>query len=272
MSFNLAEWINLIVRWFHVFVAILWVGQTYYFMWLDRQMAVEEAAGVSEGSAPQVWMVHSGGFYVVEKQKGLEHLPHTLHWFKWEAALTWLSGMVLLLVVYYWGGLLIDTDVADISLGMASALGLGFLVAAWVVYDLLWLSPLVKNEWVGATLSYLLVVAVAFGLTHVFSGRAAYMHMGAMFGTLMAANVWLRILPAQRQMIAAVKEGKPLDLTLGARAKFRSQHNAYIVVPLVFIMVSNHFPVSTYGNAYNWVVLSVLVLVGWGVAELIKKI
>lgn len=272
MSFNLSEWINLVVRWFHVFVAILWVGQTYYFMWLDRQLAVEEAAGGSEGSVPQVWMVHSGGFYVVEKQKGLEHLPGTLHWFKWEAALTWISGMVLLLLVYYWGGLLVDSDVADISLGMASAIGLGFLVAAWVVYDLLWLSPLAKNEWVGATLSYLLVVAVAFGLTRVFSGRAAYMHMGAMFGTLMAANVWLRILPAQRQMIAAVKESKPPDLTLGARAKFRSQHNAYMVVPLVFIMVSNHFPVATYGNAYNWVVLSVLVLVGWVAAELMKKI
>lgn len=108
MSFNLAEWINLIVRWFHVYVAILWVGQTYYFMWLDRQMAAEEAAGDSEGSAPRVWMVHSGGFYAVEKQKGLDRLPRTLHWFKWEAALTWISGMVLLLVVYYWGGLLVD--------------------------------------------------------------------------------------------------------------------------------------------------------------------
>lgn len=273
MDFIFIPWANLIIRWFHIFVAILWVGQTYYFMWLDRQLAGEESAGKSDGSPARVWMVHSGGFYVVEKHKGLELLPGKLHWFKWEAALTWLSGMALLWLVYYrGGGLLVDTDVADIGVGTAAAIGLGTIVAAWLVYDFLWLSPLSRVEWLGVTLSFALVVGVAFGLTRVLSGRAAYMHVGAIFGTLMAANVWLRILPAQRQMVAAVKAGEQPDPALGARARFRSKHNSYLVVPLIFIMISSHFPVITYGHAYNWVVLSVLVLAGWGAARLIRML
>ena len=261
------EWINLAARWIHIYVAILWVGQTYFFMWIEGRLTEGEAE-----DAGKVWMVHSGGFYVVEKQKIPELLPRTLHWFKWEAAFTWLSGMVLLIVVYYMGGLLVDTSVADISAGQGAAIGLGMLAVSWAVYDLLWLSPLAKTEWLAATISFVLVVAVAFGLTKVFSGRAAYMHVGAMFGTLMAANVWMRILPAQRQMVAALQEGKPADLTLATRAKFRSKHNSFMVVPLIFIMVSNHFPVATYGNNYGWLVLSVLVLAGWGAARLIRSL
>jgi uncharacterized membrane protein len=261
------EWLNLIVRWFHVFAGILWIGTTYFFTWLDGRLTEEEQA--AKGERAQVWMVHSGGFYVVQKEK--KQGTRTLHWFRWEAALTWLSGMFLLVLVYYMGGVLLDKDVRDISLGAGVAIGLGLLVVAWVVYDLMVQSPLGKNEILFAVISYLLVVGVAFGLAQVFSGRAVYIHVGAMFGTIMAANVWMRILPAQRRMIAAAKEGREPDMTLAARAKLRSKHNTFMVVPVVFTMISNHFPSTTYGDKYNWAILSILVLLGWFAAKLIRR-
>jgi len=263
---TLSEWLNLLARWFHVFAGILWIGTTYYFTWLDGRFTEQESG---KGEKTQVWMVHSGGFYVVEKEK--KPGPHELHWFRFEALLTWLSGMVLLVLVYYMGGVLIDTDVWDISVGAGTAIGLGVLVGGWILYDLLAQSPLVKREIPFAAVAYLLVVATAFGLTHVFSGRAAYMHVGAMMGTIMAANVWMRILPAQRKMIAAVKEGKEPDQNLALRAKLRSKHNTFIIVPVVFIMISNHFPAASYGSEYNWIVLAVLILLGWFAAKIIRR-
>jgi uncharacterized membrane protein len=271
MSFSLGEWLNLAVRWFHVFAGILWIGQTYFFTWLDGRLSAEEEAAKSAGPAAQVWMVHSGGFYVVEKQKVPELLPRTLHWFRWEAGLTWLSGMVLLVLVYYMGGVLVDDSVANISVAMGVLIGVGVLMLSWVVYDRLVQSPLGKSEPLFAAVSFLLVVGIAYGLTHVLSGRAAYIHVGAMFGTIMAANVWMRILPAQRKMVAALQEGKTPDATLAALAKLRSKHNTYMVVPVVFIMLSNHFPTATYGNSYNWIILSALILVGWGAAKIIRR-
>jgi uncharacterized membrane protein len=266
---NVTEWLNLIARWTHVFAGIMWVGSTYYFTWLDGRLTEEEKAGSAGGEPAQVWMVHSGGFYVVEKQK--KPGPRELHWFRWEAAMTWLSGMVLLVHGYYIGSYLIDTDVRDISQWTGIAIGVGLLVVGWIVYDLLVVSPLGKNEVLFAALSYVLIVAVAFGLTHMLSGRAAYIHVGAMFGTIMVANVWMRILPAQRKMIAATKEGKMPDETLAARAKLRSKHNTFMAVPVVFLMISNHYPVTTYGNEYNWIVLSIAVLLGWGAAKIIRR-
>lgn len=271
MDFNVREWLNLVVRWIHVFAGILWIGQTYFFTWLDGRFAAEEEAGATAKSPPQVWMVHSGGFYVVEKQKGPELLPRTLHWFRWEAALTWVSGMVLLVIVYYMGGALVDTSVADLSVGAGAGIGLGLMVVGWFAYDLLWQSPLGRAEGVAAAVCFLLLVGVTYGLTRVLSGRAAYIHVGALLGTLMAANVWLRILPAQRRMLAAARAGKEPDASQGAQAKLRSKHNTYMVVPVVFIMVSNHFPAATYGHKYNWVILAVLVLAGWAAAKLIRR-
>jgi len=271
MDFNLNEWLNLAVRWFHVFAGILWIGQTYFFTWLDGQLSAEEQAGAKENPGAQVWMVHSGGFYVVEKQRVPELLPRKLHWFRWEAALTWISGMVLLTIVYYMGGALVDESVANISVGTGVAIGLGLLTVAWLVYDFMWQSPVGGSETLFAGLSLLLVIGVAYGLTRVLSGRAAYIHVGAMFGTLMAANVWMRILPAQHQMIAALKEGRKPDAALAARAKLRSKHNTYMVVPVVFIMLSNHFPTATYGNKYNWEILAALVLAGWIAAKFIRS-
>jgi uncharacterized membrane protein len=269
---TLSEWLNLIVRWAHVFAGIMWIGTTYYFTWLDARLTEEEKAVADSATPAQVWMVHSGGFYVVEKRKMPDLFSRKLHWFRWEAATTWLSGMLLLVVVYYLGGgALVDRDVSNISVGAAVALGVGLLVVTWVVYDLMMISPLGKNEQAFAAIAYLIVVAVSFGLTRVLSGRAAYIHVGAMFGTIMAANVWMRILPAQGKMIAAIKEGRKVDQTLAAQAKFRSKQNTFMAVPVVFIMISNHFPGVTYGDRYNWAILSVLILLGWLAAKFIRR-
>jgi uncharacterized membrane protein len=269
---TLSEWLNLILRWIHVFAGIMWVGTTYYFTWLDARLTEEEKAAVNTGNAAQVWMVHSGGFYVVERRKVPDLVSRTLHWFKWEAGTTWLSGFALLIVVYYLGGgALIDHDVRDISLGAAVGVGIAVIVVGWLVYDLLMLSPLGRNELLFAAIAYALIVGIAFSLTQVFSGRAAYIHVGATLGTIMAANVWMRILPAQKKMIAALKEGRKPDERLAAQAKLRSKQNTFMAVPVVFIMISNHFPGVTYGERYNWIILAVLVLAGWIAAKFIRR-
>ncbi len=269
---TLSEWLNLIFRWVHVFAGIMWVGTTYYFTWLDARLTEAEQAAGASGPGAQIWMVHSGGFYVVEKRKVPDELSRKLHWFRYEAGMTWLSGMLLLVVVYYLGGgLMIDTDIADISVLQAVGIGVGVLILGWVVYDLLILSPLGKNEKAFAVVAYLLIVGTTYGLTSVLSGRAAYIHVGAMFGTIMVANVWMRILPAQKKMIAAIKEGRKPDDKLAAQAKFRSKQNTFMAVPVVFIMISSHFPGVSYGERYNWAVLSLLILAGWIAAKFIRR-
>jgi len=261
MDFNLSEWLNLALRWIHIFAGILWIGQTYFFTWLDSRLSAEE----------QVWMVHSGGFYVVEKQKVPTLLARKLHWFRWEAAITWLSGIFLLTIVYYMGGVMVDESVAKISAGAAILIGVGVLTVSWVIYDRMVRSPLGGSETAFAVVGFILTVAIACALTHVLSGRAAYIHIGGMFGTIMAANVWMRILPSQHRMVASLKEGRQPDTALAAQAKLRSKHNTYMVVPVVFIMISNHFPTASYGNKYNWEILAVLILVGWVAAKIIRR-
>jgi uncharacterized membrane protein len=269
---TVSEWLNLLFRWIHVFAGIMWVGTTYYFTWLDARLSEEEKAAANTGVPAQIWMVHSGGFYVVERRKVPDLVSRTLHWFKWEAGTTWLSGFALLLVVYYiGGGALIDVDVRDISHGAAVGIGIGVLIAGWVVYDLLMLSPLGRNEIVFAVVAYVLIVTLTFSVTQVFSARAAYIHVGATLGTIMTANVWMRILPTQRKMIAALKEGRKPDERLAAQAKLRSKQNTFMAVPVVFIMISNHFPGVTYGERYNWIILSGLVLAGWIAAKFIRR-
>jgi uncharacterized membrane protein len=270
---TLSEWLNLIFRWLHVFAGIMWVGTTYYFTWLDARLTEEEKAVANTGNAAQIWMVHSGGFYVVEKRKVPDLVSRTLHWFRWEAGTTWLSGFALLVLVYYiGGGALVDPDVRDINVSTAIALGVGVLIVGWLVYDLMMISPLGKNEKAFAVTAYLLIVGTTYELTRFLSGRAAYIHIGAMFGTIMAANVWMRILPAQKKMIAAIKEGRKPDDALSAQAKLRSKQNTFMAVPVVFIMISNHFPGVTYGDRYNWAVLSILILVGWIAAKFIRRV
>ena len=269
---TLSEWLNLLFRWTHVFAAIMWVGTTYYFTWLDARLTEEEKAAINTGVTPQVWMVHSGGFYVVERRKVPDLVSRTLHWFRWEAATTWLSGFALLVVVYYLGGgVLVDPDVRPLSVGVAVAIGIGVIVAGGVVYDVMMMSPLGRNEKLFAVVAYALIVALSFGLTRVFSARAAYIHVGALFGTIMAANVWMHILPAQKRMIAALNEGRKPDERLAAQAKLRSKQNTFMAVPVVFIMISHHYPGVTYGDRYNWIILSVLILLGWIAAKFIRR-
>ena len=265
MDPNLHEWLNLLVRWVHVFAGILWIGATYHFTWLDRQLHLASA----DGAAAQLWMVHSGGFYTVEKQKTPKLMPSKLHWFRWEAAITWMSGLLLLIVVYYFGGALVDDTVSRITVWQDALIGLALLVVSWFVYDGLWLSPLGRDERVGAAVCFLLLLGTTWALGRVYSGRAAYIHVGAMLGTIMAANVWLRILPAQKQLVAALQAGTAPDLMLGERAKGRSRHNTFIIQPVVFIMISSHFP-STYGSDHSWAILGALTLAGWAAAKIIR--
>lgn len=259
MDFDLSEWINLGARWIHVMAAIMWVGQTYFFSWLDHRFPEQLSTNPQDN---QAWMVHSGGFYIVEKQRIPKLMPSTLYWFKWEAATTWITGVVLLAVVYYMGGGLVDPN-GSVSAQQATWVCVGLLAASWPVYELLWRSPIGKNAYVGAAVSFCIIVGVAYGLSHYISGRAAYIHIGAIFGTIMAANVWMRILPAQRAMVKALQNNQQPDLNLGAHAKRCSIHNTYMTIPLVFIMFSNHFPTASYGADYNWILLGGFVLVGW---------
>lgn len=268
---TISEWLNFTARWIHVFAGIMWVGTTYYFTWLDARLTEEEKSRGETEAPAQVWMVHSGGFYLVEKRKVPDELSRKLHWFRWEAATTWLSGFALLIVVYYLGGgALIDRDVLDIGIWTAVGIGIGTLAAGWLIYDLLMLSPLGRSEKLFTLVAYALIVAAAFGLTRVLSGRAAYIHMGAMFGTIMAANVWMRILPAQKKMITAIKAREKPDEKLAAQAKLRSKQNTFMAVPVVFLMISNHFGGSTTGG-YDWVHMALLIPVGWLAARFIRR-
>jgi len=271
---EIKEWLHLLLRWGHVFAGIMWVGTTYYFTWLDgRFVELEKNLNKNPGTdkpEKQVWMVHSGGFYVVEKLRVPNVMPEKLHWFKWEAALTWLTGFLLLGLVYYHGGLMVSMEDSRISPAAAMWLSLGLLVLSVPVYDFLWLR-LLKNELLGIVVSFVLILALTWFLTRYFTGRAAYLQLGSMFGTIMAANVWMRILPAQRRMVAALKEGKEPNQAEALRAKTSSKHNTFLVVPVVFMMISNHFPTITYGHRYNWLILSALVLLGWGAAKLLRR-
>jgi uncharacterized membrane protein len=271
VDFSIREWLNLGLRWFHVFAGIMWVGQTYYFTWLDGQFNRLEKATAAGTPAPSVWMVHSGGFYAVGKQKHLGVNVEQVRWFRWEALMTWLAGMALLILVYYLGSGLIDPDVADISKAAGISIGLGSLIGGWLIYDLAMRSPLGRSPSVFLAFAIVAIAAVSWGLLHVFSGRAAYIHLGAIFGTIMTANVWSRILPAQRRMIAAAAAGAGFDPLLGAEAKLRSKHNTFLAVPVVFLMISSHYPVGTYGSRYAWPVVVALIVIGWGAAKVIRE-
>lgn len=260
MEATIRELLDLVIRWVHVIAGIMWIGNSLLFNWLDRNLRpLKEPKERVEG---EIWLLHSGGFYQVEKkQLAPSQMPEHLHWFKWQNAATWLSGIALLIVVYYMGGAayMVDPSVADISAGTAITIGIGALVGSWFVYDLLWRSPIGKNTPLAFAISFVLLIAITYGLSRLLSGRAAYIHVGVMLGTLMTGNVWLHVLPSQRELVAATMAGKPQDPALAYRAKQRSIHNNYMTFPVIFIMVSNHFP-STYGSQLNWLILAILML------------
>jgi uncharacterized membrane protein len=262
MSAGVQEWLNLLVRWVHVIAAIMWVGDSFLFMWLDSH--ISPATKPREGDvAGELWMTHSGAFYEVVKRKSLGALPEKLYWFKWESYTTWFSGFLLLAVVYYLGGaaFLVDKSVHDLPTWQAIAISAGLLPVAFIVYDLLWRTPLARDQRVFGAIWFALLVALAYGLTHLFSGRAAFLQLGATMGTVMTFNVFFRIIPSQRHMIAATKAGTPVDTRYGLRAKGRSIHNHYMSLPVLFTMLSNHFP-STYSHPQAWLVFALLGAVG----------
>ena len=257
---NLSELLHLVTRWVHLIAGIMWIGNSMLFNWLDRNLVLPE--NPKEGLIGEIWMVHSGGFYQVEKKHlGPGQMPKELHWFKWQNGITWLSGIALLILVYYMGGaaLMTDPTVSRISSGKAVLLGVGTLVAAWAAYDTLWRSAIGKRPQLAFGLSVLSVLALSWVQFHWLSGRAAYMHVGVMIGTLMTGNVWMVIIPSQRELVAATEANRPQDPAIGYQAKQRSIHNNYLTFPLLFIMLSNHFP-TTFGHALNWLVLLVLTL------------
>lgn len=261
MSAHLRELLDLLLRWVHLIAGIMWVGNSMLFNWLDRNLEQED--GAPPGFEGRIWMVHSGGFYdVVKKQLAPGELPARLHWFKWQNLTTWASGISLLVVVYYasGGSLLVDPSVRALSVPHAIGIGVGTIVGAWIVYDVL-CRTLAKAPAAFGLAGFALLFGTAFGLSQVLSGRAAYIHVGVVLGTIMTGNVWMVIVPSQRELVNALKEGRAADPEIGKRAKQRSIHNNYMTFPLLFIMISNHFP-STYGQRLAWVVLAVLTLGG----------
>ena len=259
MGASFSEWLHLFVRWAHILMGIMWIGSSIFFNWLDSHLSESKKKGV-EG---ELWMVHSGGFYQVEKKLvAPEGLPKDLHWFKWEAGFTLLSGLLLLDLVYYSSqGVLTDPSVSSISHPAAVAACVGIMVGTWFLYDLYFISPLAKHNAVGAAVWFLYLAALAYGFSRFLSGRAMFMHVGATMGFCMATSVWVRIIPAQQGLVDAVKANKSPDPELGKKAKQRSRHNNYMTYPVIFIMLSNHFP-SAYGSKYAYFILLGLILLG----------
>ncbi len=262
---HLMDWAQLLVRWTHVIAGIMWIGASFYFIFLENHL--ERSRGVREELAGHLWAVHGGGFYHVEKYKGAPaRLPEKLHWFKYEAYFTWISGISLLVLVYYTDArmFLIDPNVAAVEAPVALAVALGSLVLGWSVYDLLCRSPLVERPRVFAFVGFALLCAMVFALTHLLSGRAAYLHVGAVIGTIMAGNVFFVIIPAQRALVRAARTGRQLDLQPGNRAGLRSLHNNYLTLPVVFTMISPHFP-GTFAHPQRALILIVLILASAGI-------
>lgn len=262
---HLMEWLNIIIRVMHFTFGIAWIGASFYFVFLEN--ALNRTDGVRDELAGNLWAVHGGGFYYLEKYKvAPKTLPKHLHWFKYEAYFTWLSGFCLLFVVYYFNAsaFLIDKHVLDITTTQGILIGIGSFVAGWLVYDLLCKSPLIKNPYLFSIIGFALLVGFAFFYSRVFNSRAAYIHFGALIGSIMVANVFFVIIPAQKAMVRAARKGLPLDPQLGKNALARSIHNNYFTLPVLFVMVSNHFP-STFGYQYPWLILAIISLGAAGV-------
>ncbi len=264
MEAHLHEWANLLLRWTHFIVGVAWIGASFYFNWLENHI---ERLHKRQGIAGDLWAIHGGGFYYVQKYAvAPEKLPSTLHWFKWEAYFTWITGFLLLVVVYYLNAdtMMVDPSVAEMSPVTAVFIGVAVLIGSWFVYDGLCRSPLAEKPVWLAAVGFALLVLLAWGLSEVFSGRAAYIHVGAAIGTCMVANVFRVIIPSQRDMVDAMTAGRQPDAAKGKNALLRSRHNNYLTLPVLFIMISHHFP-STYAHPWNWAVLAAIMLIGAGV-------
>jgi len=256
----LVDWLDLVFRWFHVAAAIVWIGTSFYFVALDNHL--EPAKDDREGVAGDTWEIHGGGFYRIEKYRvAPRRLPEPLHWFKWEAYWTWISGFTLFTVLYYLqpSTYLIDPSTSSLTTWQAIVISIGGLVLAWIVYDIL--CRTIRSELVLALLVFGGVVATAYSASRLFTPRAAYLQVGAMLGTIMVANVFFVIIPAHHELIRAKEEGREPDPAANARGKRRSVHNNYFTLPVLFAMLAGHFP-FTYGHPHSWAILVCLMLIG----------
>ena len=256
------EWLSFAVRWAHVVAAIGWIGSSFYFIALD--LGLRKHADLSEGVSGEEWQVHGGGFYHVQKYMvAPAALPEHLIWFKWESYATWLTGFAMLCVVYYAGAdlYLIDRNVLDIDAPTAIAISIGSLAVGWLVYDLLCRSAIGKNDLVLMLVLYVVLVAMAWGYTQAFTGRAAFLHLGAFTATIMSANVFMIIIPNQKKVVAALKSNETPEAVLGIQAKQRSLHNNYLTLPVIFLMLAIHHPLA-FASEYNWVIASLVFLMG----------
>ncbi len=263
MTTYLLDWAGLLVRWLHVIAGIAWIGASFYFVWLDNHL-LPPAADTDPGVAGEVWAVHGGGFYRSQKYRVAPAvLPQPLHWFYWEAYTTWLSGFSLLTLLYFFRAeaYLIDPAVLPLTKPAAVAIAVGALIATWLVYDGLCRSPLGRRPALLSAALATCVAALAWALCHVFSGRGAFMLFGSALGTLMVANVLFVIIPGQRELVRAKEAGRDVDPAPGLRGKQRSVHNTYFTLPVVFIMISNHYAM-TYGGSHNWLVLIAMSVAG----------
>jgi uncharacterized membrane protein len=265
MEAYIVDWFNLLVRWLHVITGVAWIGASFYFIWLDGHLEPpQDPADDAKGVGGEVWSVHGGGFYHAQKYKvAPAEIPDRLHWFKWEAYTTWMSGIFLTALVYWYGAdvYLIDRSVADFSVPTAVGIAIAFIVGGWVVYDLLCKSALARDTRVFAVILFVLTSALAWGLCELFGGRGAYIHFGAVLGTIMVANVFFVIIPGQKKMVAAATRGEAPDPEPGLRAKQRSVHNTYFTLPVLFVMTSNHYAMA-FGHEYNWLILIGIALAG----------
>jgi uncharacterized membrane protein len=255
---HLVEWLNIVVRVMHITFGIAWIGASFYFVFLEN--ALNRTDNVRDELAGNLWAVHGGGFYYLEKYKvAPKTLPKSLHWFKYEAYFTWVSGLGLLFIVYYFNAsaMLIDPNVMKLTAGQAILISIGSFLVAWIIYDQLCKSSLAKRPLLFSIVGVVLLVGFAWFYGHVFSGRAAFIHFGAMIGSIMVANVFFVIIPAQKAMVNAAKKGMAPDAGKGKKALLRSIHNNYFTLPVLFVMVSNHFP-STFSNQYQWAVLATI--------------
>jgi uncharacterized membrane protein len=258
----LAESASAILRWLHVIAGIAWIGSSFYFIHLD--LSLKPRPGLPPGVKGDEWQVHGGGFYHMMKYLvAPAQMPDSLTWFKWEAYTTWLSGFALLVLVYYLGAdlFLIDKSVLDLTAGQAAAIAFVSLVAAWLAYEGLCRSPLGRHEAALALVGYVFLVALTYGFTHVFSGRGAFTQIGALIGTIMVANVFVIIIPYQKKSVAAMLAGKEPDPAWGALGKQRSVHNNYLTLPVVFLMLSNHYPLF-FATRFNWLIVAIVLAIG----------
>ncbi len=258
----LTEWLSAILRWLHVVAAIAWIGSSFYFIHLD--LSLKPRPGLPSGVKGDEWQVHGGGFYHMMKYLiAPAQMPDSLTWFKWEAYTTWLSGFGLLVLVYYLGAnlFLIDNSVLPLTAAQAAGIAFGSLVISWLAYEGLCRSPLGRHEVALALVGYVYLVALTYGFTHVFSGRGVFTQIGALIGTIMVANVFIIIIPYQKKTVDAMIAGQEPNPYWGQLGKQRSVHNNYLTLPVVFLMLSNHYPLF-FATRYNWLIVAIVLLIG----------